>query len=127
MITIPLAFLRDYYYNTFYYSHMVLLFVYIPLAMIHAPVGPVYFHAGARLWIIMLAPLVLYAWFRMPKFFFPKKTWVLSATLEEDVLVLAIDKVHAHHRPVHQHQHPRAGVHRVPRILALQRPKLQRG
>ena len=24
VITIPLAFLRDYYYNTFYYSHMVL-------------------------------------------------------------------------------------------------------
>lgn len=96
VITIPLAFLRDYYYNTFYYSHMVLLFVYIPLAMIHAPVGPVYFHAGARLWIIMLVPLALYAWFRMPKFLFPKKTWVLSANLEEDVLVLAIDKKFTH-------------------------------
>jgi respiratory burst oxidase len=75
---------------------MVLLFVYIPLAMIHAPIGPVYFHAGARLWIIMLVPLTLYAWFRMPKFFFPKKTWVLNATLTEDVLVLAIDKKFTH-------------------------------
>lgn len=88
LISIPWAYIQE-PHNVFYYTHQLLLFVFVPLALMHIPFSP--WKADALLWMIMVPIILLYFYFRGQKYN-PKKTWIQGVTLVEDVLIVQVNK-----------------------------------
>lgn len=90
VINIVFILLKSKKFNLFYYGHILLILVFIPLLCLHS-VFTRYF-GFPEIWLIVLLPSLLYVYVRYKRYH-PKRTVITGYQITENIIELSFEKV----------------------------------